>query len=182
MNPDKFRESRQEINRMYENINELITKNDLEGSKEAYEQINVKLDLLRPQAEGEIQKRSVKNLSVRINSLVTGINKIKPRKKQGSQKSGTGIAWDENLVKQLSPKFLTGVFNNMQSDKNSQVSFGTTGKGIRPRYHIQFSNGTQTVFNGSGHTPVKNTSAAALKKMSDPFRYEFIESVLQQKE
>jgi hypothetical protein len=74
MEPNKFRESRQAINRLCENINLLITQKDLETSKTCFEEVSNKLDKLTPKAEGEIQERSVKNLSVKLRGLSMGIS------------------------------------------------------------------------------------------------------------
>ncbi len=62
MDPNQFRESRQAINRLCDNIDQLIEEKSMESSKECLEEVHVKLDTLRPHAEGEIQLRSVKNL------------------------------------------------------------------------------------------------------------------------
>jgi len=81
MEPDKFRESRQAINRQCENINLLIDQKDRETSQVCYQEAYTQVDILRPQAEGEIQERSVKNLGLKLKALSISIEKLKPKKK-----------------------------------------------------------------------------------------------------
>ncbi|MCK5837114.1 MAG: hypothetical protein KAH09_07600 [Desulfobacula sp.] len=185
MEPNKFRESRQAINRLCENIIVLIEQNALEASKEGHQEVSSQLDLLRPHAEGEIQKRSVKNLGMKINGLLTRIGKLKPKKKPAKKdgKSGakTGITWNEERVGQLSTVFLQKLFTNMGDDTNAKVCFGTTGKGIRPNYQIEFSNQEITVFTGSGHKPLDKPLSAGTKKISQPFPQDLIGSILRGK-
>ncbi|MBU1343127.1 MAG: hypothetical protein KKE44_25805 [Proteobacteria bacterium] len=185
MEPDKFRESRQEINRMFKNINALIDQNELEASKSCYQEVYSKLDKLKPQAEGEIQERSVKNLGIRINSLLNFIGKLKPPKKtankDGKTTPKTVIVWDEDLVAKLSPGFLKKVLTNMGEDTDARVCFGTTGKGIRPGYQVEFSNQEKTTFSGSGHSPVKKPLSANSKQISQPFSHGLIDSILRGK-
>ncbi len=183
MDPNKFRESRQEINRLCENINILIEENALEASKAGYQEVTTKLDTLRPKAEGEIQERSVKNLSVKIGALATYIDKLKPEKKRAAGKKGTktAIIWDEERIGQLSPAFLKKLFANMGNDSDAKVCFGTTGKGIRPSYQIEFSDQNIIAFSGSGHNPLEKTLSSGAKKISQPFSHEVIASILRGK-
>jgi len=182
MEPNKFRESRQAINRLCENILELIEQNALDASKEGYEEVYSQLDLLRPQAEGEIQERSVKNLGMKLNALLTRIGKLKPKKKPAKKGGKTGakigIIWDEERVGQLSTVFLQKLFTNMGDDAGAKVCFGTTGKGIRPNYQIEFSTQEIAVFTGSGHKPLDKPLSAGTKKISQPFPQELIGSLL----
>jgi len=184
MEPNKFRESRQAINRLCKNADALIEKKSLEGSKEIYEEVYAKLEVLNPLAEGEIQERSVKNLGVKINGLSMRIAKLKPAKKpanRGAKKGPTGIVWNEERVGQLSPAFLKKLLTNMTKDTGATVCFGTTGKGIRPNYQIKFSNEEVTVFTGSGHKPLDKPLSAGAKKISQPFPYGVIDSALGKK-
>ncbi len=184
MEPNKFRESRQAINRLCKNIDNLIEEKSLEGSKEIYEEVYAKWETLNPQAEGEIQERSVKNLSVKINGLSMRIAKLKPAKKpkiKGERKGPTGIVWDEERVGQLSPAFLKKLLTNMAKDADAAVCFGTTGKGIRPNYQVHYSNKEVIVFTGSGHKPLDKPISAGAKKISQPFSFEVIASALNKK-
>lgn len=182
MEPNKFRESRLAINRLCENINILIDNKDLETSKESYQEVASQLDELKPQAEGEIQKRSVKNLSVKVNGLLTNIDKLKPKSKAGGKRkkkdAEPDIIWDKERMGQLAKVFLGKVFTNMARDAEAKVYFNTTGKGIRPSYLVEFSNNDSITFSGSGHSPLKKPLSAATKKISTPFSYEDIEAVL----
>lgn len=181
MEPNKFRESRQAINRMCANIDVLIGQKDLENSRECHEEVSSKLDILTPLAEGEIQERSVKNLSVKLRGLSTLIAKLKPKKKPrkpGEKVIKILINWDEERVGQLSPVFLKKLYENMKNDADSQVYFGRTGKGIRPSYQIEYGNTDTTTFSGSGHKPVKKSLSTASTKRSDPFSHEIIGSIL----
>ena len=133
MEPEKFRESRLAINQLCKNIDLLIEQKDLEASKEGFEEVSSKLDILKPQAEGEIQKRSVKNLGIKLKGLSIFIAKLKPKKKPAAKKAPKiFISWDEERLGQLSPAFLKKVFMNMGNDTAATICFGTTGKGIRP--------------------------------------------------
>ena len=184
MEPNKFRESRQAINRLCKNIDDLIEEKSLEGSTVIYEEAYAKWEVLNPLAEGEIQERSVKNLSVKINGLSSRIAKLKPAKKpskRGAKKEPTGIVWDDERVGQLSPGFLQKLIGNMAKDTGSTVCLGTTGKGIRPNYQIQYSDEQVIVFTGSGHKPLDKPLSAGAKKISQPFSYEVIESALGKK-
>ena len=181
MEPNKFRESRQAINRLCKSVDDLIEEKSLEGSTEIYEEAFAKWEVLNPLAEGEIQERSVKNLSVKINGLSSRIAKLKPAKKpsnRGAKKEPTGIIWDENRVGQLSPGFLRKLLANMGMDTAATVCFGTTGKGIRPNYQVQFSDERVIVFTGSGHKPLDKPLSAGTKKISQPFLYGVIAAAL----
>jgi len=185
MEPNKFRESRQAINRLCENINLLIAQKDLETSKISFEEVSTNLDKLTPKAEGEIQERSVKNLSVKLRGLSMAISKLKPKKrpkkKSGEKVIKIPIVWDEDRLEQLSPVFLQKVFANMENDTEAKVCFDTTGKGIRPGYRIELSNKDKTTFSGSGHRPLKKPPLAGTKKMSQPFPHKIIDSILKGK-
>jgi hypothetical protein len=181
MEPNEFRESRQAINRLCKSVDDLIEEKSLEGSTEIYEQAYAKWEVLNPLAEGEIQERSVKNLSVKINGLSARIAKLKPAKKpsnRGAKKEPTGIIWDDDRVGQLSPAFLRKLLANMGMDKGATVCFGTTGKGIRPNYQVQFSDETVIVFTGSGHKPLDKPLSVGTKKISEPFLYGVIAAAL----
>lgn len=178
MEPDKFRESRQEINRMCKTVHALIDRKDLEESKAGYEKVHEQLKILKPQAEGEIQKRSVKNLGIKLKNLSTLIHKLKP-KSSGTRKAGTaGIVWDEDRLAQLNPAFLEKLLQNMGTDENAAVSLGTTGKGIRPNYQIQFSDKTVATFSGASHKPNPSPAAGAKKNRSPLFSRAVIETAL----
>lgn len=185
MEPDKFRKSRQAINRLCKDIDQLIEQKELEPSKEGFEEVSSRLDILRPQAEGEIQKRSVKNLGIKLKGLSTHIAKLKPKKrpasKTGPKKPKVLIEWDEKRLAQLSKPFLKKVFHNMGDDKNASVCFGTTGKGIRPSYEIRFANQETTVFTGSGHKPREKSLSKGAKNISQPFSQAVIDSILREK-
>ena len=182
MEPNKFRESRQAINRMCENIDELIEQKAVEESKACFEEVNGELDALRPQAEGEIQKRSVKNLGMKLNILAGKISKLKAKRASSKRTGGAGgkqtIVWNEDRVAQLATPFLEKVFANMEGDEAARVFFGTTGKGIRPNYRIEFTDSRVLGFTGSGHKPQESLSASGNKNLSPPFGYDLIASIL----
>jgi len=181
MEPDKFRESRQEINRMCRNVHALIDKKALEESKEGYEKLHERLDTLKPQAEGEIQKRSVKNLGLKLKNLSTLIRKLKP-KTGTSRKAGiSGIVWDEKRLAELATPFLEKMSRNMGTDEGATVRLGTTGKGIRPNYQIQFSDKSITAFSGSSHKPSQKPDAGKAKNISPPFSRTVIQNILADK-
>jgi len=179
MEPDKFRESRQAINRFCKGIELLIEQKDLESSKESFQEVISKLDILTPQAEGEIQERSVKNLSIKMKGLSALIAKLKPKKKPAKKKEPKiFIVWDEERLGGLSPVFLKKVFQNMRDDKDAMVRFGTTGKGIRPSYQIEFASKEITAFTGSGHKPQTKSLSPGTNKISQPFSHGVINSIL----
>ncbi|PIE61154.1 MAG: hypothetical protein CSA29_04870 [Desulfobacterales bacterium] len=180
MDPNKFRESRQAINRMCEHINGLIEKKAVDESRACFKEVNVELDALRPQAEGEIQERSVKNLGMKLNILAGKIAKLKEKKASRQNTSGgkQNIQWDEARIAALAPAFLTKLVANMADDKDSRVFFGTTGKGIRPNYRIEFGDGSVVGFTGSGHKPQDSLPAAGAGKLSEPFPFDVIQAAL----
>ncbi len=183
MEPNKFRESRQAINRMCEHIDDLIDQKAMEESKASFEEVNTELEALRPKAEGEIQERSVKNLGMKLNILQVKISKLKA-KKTTTRRSGAAkslIVWDEERIGQLSLPFLKKVFANMAGDAEAKVFFGTTGKGIRPNYRIQFEDKRVLGFTGSGHKPQDNLPASGAKNISAPFAFQVVESALMNK-
>ncbi|OGR32423.1 MAG: hypothetical protein A3J80_13000, partial [Desulfobacula sp. RIFOXYB2_FULL_45_6] len=156
MEPDQFRESRQAINRLCENLNVLIEQNAVEASRECCREAQTQLDRLIPLADDEIQQRSVKNLGLKIKYLLSLINKLKVKKIPASGAVKQDIIpaeWDEDRIKQLSPAFLKKVSANMQNDLKASVCFDITGKGIRPSYQIRFGNQETTTFSGSAHKP-----------------------------
>ncbi len=184
MEPNKFRKSRQAINRKCDNIDKLIEDNSVEESKVCFEQVHGELDILRPQAEGEIQERSVKNLGMKLNSLSSRISKLKAKRTSTRSASGGGknlIVWDEERVGQLATPFLEKVYTNMDGDTGSEVFFGTTGKGIRPNYRIKFNDSRIIGFTGSGHKPQDPLPASGASNLSDPFAFQVIKSVLESK-
>ena len=180
MDPNKFRESREAINRLCENINLLIDQKALEASKECYKEVNEHLDILRPQAEGKIQKRSVKNLGSKLRVLSTRIKKLKPRKTSSRQGKASRIEWNENRVAELSPLFLKKLLANMGEDKDAQVCFGTSGKGIRPNYQISSGSKEAIAFNGSSHRENEKLIAKGEGKLSAPFSRDVIEKSLKE--
>lgn len=180
MEPDKFRESRQEINRMCKNVHALIDQKDLEESKAGYEKVHEQLKILKPQAEGEIQKRSVKNLGIKLKNLSTLIRKLKP-KSSGTRKAvKAGIVWDDTRLAQLDTVFLEKMLQNMGTDENATVCLGTTGKGIRPNYQIHFNDRTVTAYSGASHKPNLKPGAAKTKNISPPFARTILENALSQ--
>ena len=184
MEPNKFRESRLSINRLYDKIDQLIEEKAVEESKSRFEKVSADLDALRPEAEGDIQKRSVKNLAIRLNHLDTRIQKLKTKRTTSSKTGGGGkaaIEWDEDRIAQLAVTYLEKVYANMKGDQEAQVMLGTTGKGIRPNYRIQYSDGQVSGFTGSGHKPQKDLPAAGQKNLSDPFPGTVIKSILDEK-
>jgi len=183
MEPDKFRESRQAINRLCKKIDLLIEQKELEASTEGHTEVCSRLDILKPQAKGEIQKRSVKNLGIKIKGLSNLIAKLKPKKKPAVKRAPKiAIIWDEERLKQLSPIFLKKVFKNMEDDTKARVCFGTTGKGIRPSYQIEFANQETKAFTGSGHKPKTKSFSPGTQNISQPFSHEVIDSILHGKQ
>jgi len=182
MEPDKFRESRQAINRLCKGIDLLIEQKDLEASNEGFVEVKSKLDILTPLAEGEIQERSVRNLSIKLKGLTILIAKLKPKKKKIrknlNQETKIAIVWDKERLSQLSPIFLEKVHKNIGDDKDAMISFGTTGKGIRPSYQIEYGNQETKAFTGSGHKPQAKSLSPDSKNISPPFPREVIDSIL----
>ncbi len=183
MEPNKFRESRISINRMYEKIDELIEAKAFEESQNRFEKVSADLEALRPEAEGEIQKRSVKNLGMRLNNLDSRIRKLKTKRTSTSRKGGgkSSITWDEERVAELAKSYLSKVVSNMQGDAEAMVKLGTTGKGIRPNYRIEYSDGRMQGFTGSGHKPQKELPSSGEKNLSDPFPCQVITAILEGK-
>ena len=181
MEPDRFRESRQAINRLCENLNVLIEQNAVEASRECCREAQTQLDRLIPQADDEIQQRSVKNLGLKIKHLLSLIDKIKVKKGStaGIEKTqAIPIEWDEEHIKQLSPVFLKKVSANMGNDPKACVCFDTTGKGVRPSYQIRFGNQETATFSGSSHKLREKTLVGGTRKISRSFTATAIDSAL----
>ncbi|WP_020588157.1 hypothetical protein [Desulfobacter curvatus] len=181
MEPTKFRESRLAINRLCEQMDELIEKKEVDESRACFDQAFGELDELRPKASGDIQERSVKNLAMKLKGMEVRIAKLKTK---GTASSGSGsrvknnIEWDIERVAQLSKPFLEKVLKNMAVDPESKVLFGTTGKGIRPNYQIEFKDGQIVSYTGSGHKPKASPKGQGAKNLSSPFSFQEIDGIL----
>ena len=182
MEPNLFRESRLSINRMYKRIDRLIEKKAVEESLSSLEKVEEDLAALRPKAEGEIQKRSVKNLKIRYKYLAARVRKLKTTRAtsgtSGRSRKLPAIQWDEQRLSQLSKGYLEKLFDNMKGDPKAVVMLGTTGKGIRPNYQIQYNDGSVKGFTGSGHKVREVLAADGGKNLSPPFNLGVIEQVL----
>ena len=181
MEPNKFRESRMSINRLCEQMDQLIENKEVDESKACFDQAFGELDELKPKASGDIQERSVKNLAMKLKGMEDRISKLKTK---ASSSSGSGsrvkncIEWDIDRVAQLSEAFLEKVLGNMAGDPESKVFFGTTGKGIRPNYQIEFKDGQIATFTGSGHKPKTAPPGQGAKNLSAPFTFQQINDIL----
>lgn len=181
MEPTKFRESRLAINRLCEQMDELIENKEVDESKACIDRAFDELDELRPKASGDIQERSVKNLAMKLKSMEDRISKLKIK---GASSSSPGarvknnIEWDIDRVAQLSNPFLEKVLKNMAVDSESKVLFGITGKCIRPNYQIEFKGGQIVSFTGSGHKPKENPKGQGAKNLSAPFSFLEIEGIV----
>ncbi|WP_321492111.1 hypothetical protein [uncultured Desulfobacter sp.] len=179
MEPSKFRESRLSINRLCEQMDQLIENQAVDESKACFDRAFGELDELKPKASGDIQKRSVKNLAMKLKGMETRISKLKTK---GTSASGTAsrgknsIEWDIDRVAQLSKSFLEKVLENMAGDPGSKVFFGTSGKGIRPNYQVEFQDGRMALFSGSGHKPKADAQGA--KNVSSPFPFQDIDAIV----
>ena len=180
MEPTRFRESRLSINRLCEQMDQLIEKKEVDESRACFDQAFGELDELRPKASGDIQERSVKNLAMKLKGMEDRISKLKTK----GTASGSGsrvknnIEWDIDRVAQLSKTFLEKVVKNMAVDSESKVLFGTTGKGIRPNYQIEFKDGHVVSFTGSGHKPKASPKGQGAKNLSAPFSFQEIDAIL----
>ncbi len=184
MDPDQFRKARIKINQLCEAIRTLADENNAELSKKKLNQSKTLLEDLGPQAEGEIQERSVKNLGIRIKSVSVLIDKIKiPKKKKARKKAGPEqiIDWNEAHLLTLSDNYLSKVITNMETSNDSQVCFSTTGKGIRASYQIAFGDRKSSAFSGSSHKPLKKKLSSSGKKISQPFSLEYLKSIMERK-
>lgn len=184
MEPNLFRESRLSIKRMYERIDRLIEKKAVEESLTNLEKVEEDLAALRPKAEGEIQKRSVKNLKIHYKYLAARVGKLKNTRTvsgtSGRSRKLPAIQWDEQRLSQLANAYLEKVLNNMKGDPQAVVMLGTTGKGIRPNYQIQYGDGSVKGYTGSGHKVREVLIADGVKHLSPPFGIEVIQKVLNQ--
>jgi len=181
MEPDRFRESRQAINRLCENLNVLIEQSAVDASRECCREAQTQLDRLIPQADDEIQQRSVKNLGMKIKHLLGLINKIKVKKSSIAgieKKQAIAVEWDEDRIKQLSPAFLKKVSTNMGNDPKACVCFDITGKGVRPSYQIRFGNQETATFSGSCHKLREKALVDGPHKISRSFTATAIDSAL----
>ncbi|EIM65156.1 hypothetical protein [Desulfobacter postgatei] len=181
MEPSKFRESRVSINRLCDQMDQLIEQEEVDESRACFEQAFGELDELKPKVSGDIQERSVKNLAMKLKGMKERISKLKTK---GTASSGSGsrvknnIEWDIDRVAQLARTFLEKVLKNMAGDPESKVFFGTTGKGIRPNYQIQFKEGQIASFTGSGHKPKTVSPGQGAKNLSAPFSFQEVDAIL----
>ncbi len=184
MEPNEFRESRLAINEMCEEINDLTEKKDIDASKECFQKVSTQLDDLKSQAEGEIQERSVKNLSIKVDALSSQLKKLKSKKTASGRTARSGsdspVVWDQERVSALPAGFLQKVCDNMGEDQAASVCFSTTGKGVRPSYRIEFGGQNQkpVSYSGSSHSPLKRSLPAGSTKISAPFSYKDINTFL----
>lgn len=182
MDPNQFREARLEINRLFNEIEQCIEKKAAQPSKEIHEKASDLLDELSPQAEGEIQERSVKNLGMKMNMLQGQIKKLKPKKSSAARTSSEPIEpWDEDRVSQLSESYLDKVLGNMGDDLKAGVCFRMTGKGVRPSYQIEYSDDNKKAFSGSGHKGLKRALPDDPNTISQLFSRQVLESIVKGK-
>lgn len=184
MEPDRFRESRQAINRLCENMNGFIEENDVEASRQCWEKAKAQLDILIPQADDEIQERSVKNLGLKIKYLLSLIDKIKVKKGSAAgieKKQPAPVEWDEDRIKHFSPAFLKKLSVNMGNDSKACVCFDTSGKGVRPSYEVRFGNNATATFSGSSHKLREKPLSGDSRKLSRPFSAMAVDSALNAK-
>lgn len=181
MDPDQFRKNRVKINQLCEAVQTCADASDAEAAKKKLSQAETTLEELTPQAEGEIQERSVKNLGIKINAAIGIIAKIKPPKRPRRAKAvapGEIIEWTEKRLSSLSETYLSNVFENMKSDETSQVCFSTSGKGVRSSYQVSFEKGSSISFSGSSHKPLKRKLPTSAQKISKPFSLSTIKSIV----
>ncbi len=178
MEPDQFRESRVAINRLCDNILQMIDAKKTEKAKSYHNEASEQLDQLRSQAEGEVQERSIKNLASKVNMLSMQIQKIKPGASAAKRKKSQRIEWDEKRIASLAPNFLLKLLENMGTHKHVTVCFGTSGKGIRPNYQILLGPEKSMAYSGSSHKPLAKTMDAKSGRLSRPFTRNVIEKAL----
>lgn len=178
MEPTKFRESRLSINRLFEQMDQLIENKEVDESRACFDKAFGELDELRPKASGDIQERSVKNMGMKLKGMDERISKLKTKGTASASRVKNNIEWDIDRVAQLSKTFLEKVLKNMAVDSESKVLFGTTGKGIRPNYQIEFKDGQVVSFTGSGHKPKASPKGQGAKNLSAPFSFQEIDASL----
>ncbi len=178
MEPDQFRESRLAINHLCDSILKMIDAKNAEKANSCHDEAREKLEILRSGAEGEVQERSVKNLTSKVNMLSMQIQKIKPASSAAKRKKSQGIVWDEKRIAALAPNFLLKVLENMGTHKHVTVCFGTSGKGIRPNYQILLGPEKSMAYSGSNHKPLAKTMNAKSGRVSRPFTRNVIEKAL----
>ena len=183
MEPNQFRETRLRINQLCNDIVLYVDKKDAESSKDAFDKANQLLEALTPEAEGEIQERSVKNLELKIKVASTLMAKMKPVKSKKARQTTPKvyIDWTNDRLETLSGNYLAKVFANMAAGTETRVYFSATGKGVRPSYQVEFSDEKTIAFSGSGHKPLKRNLPAGDRQISPPFSRSVIESILERK-
>lgn len=179
MDPDQFREIRLEINKLNEDIKISAEKKNQMAAFETLDKASTLLETLNEKAEGEIQSRSVKNLKIKLKYASALIEKIKTTPKKSA--SIETISWDEERLAKLSGSFLAKLFDNMDSDTESQVCLSTTGKGVKPSYQIDFGNGNISAFSGSNHKKLKRKLPKTPGRTSPPFSFSNIKTILDNK-
>ncbi|MCG8566994.1 MAG: hypothetical protein MI747_18125 [Desulfobacterales bacterium] len=159
----------------------MIEKRTTDSLQDKFGELCGLLDELTPQAEGEIQERSVKNLGIKLKILNGRLDKLKTKRAASASRDRSGIIWDEKRIAELATPFLEKVLANTGDDSDSRVCFGTSGKGIRPNYHIHFGSGEKTSYSGSNHKPDGKAVVDKPKKMSSLFPQQVIADALASK-
>lgn len=178
MKPEEFREARLKINGLCKQVEKAADQKDPESAQELLEQAKTKLETLFPQAEGEIQERSVRNLKLKIKNAKLISEKIKAPKSGGKGKTTEYVNWDEDAVAGLSGLFLEKLLTNMGSNPETTVCFSKTGKGVKPSYQVYPPGNDPIPFSGSSHKPLKRRLPETQEKISPAFSRAFIQSVL----
>ncbi|MFC1868763.1 hypothetical protein ACFL0H_11610 [Thermodesulfobacteriota bacterium] len=88
MDPNLFRKSREEIEQLCRDIDELINKKSVKESNGKLQTAQQLVRNLSKSAQGTIQERSVTNLATRIKSLSENIKNILSKRESGKKGSG----------------------------------------------------------------------------------------------
>ena len=88
MDPSLFRESREKIEQICEDIALLIKKKAVRASAEKLQKAQDSLKKLGKLARGEIQKRSVTNLNIKLSILSKNMDNILSKREAGKKGDG----------------------------------------------------------------------------------------------
>lgn len=102
MDSDQFREKRQEINRLLDEIEASIKQKSVRDSAQDLEKAETLLNDLSKQAESEVQERSVQNLRIRLKVLTEEIDTELTQRdagKKGDCNVAFKLNWNDNNYK-----------------------------------------------------------------------------------
>ncbi len=82
MDGNKFREKRENIEKLYENVHSLIDQKNIDEANEILDKSQEMLNELNTEDLSEIQERAAFNLKIQVDHLAKSVEKIENKKKK----------------------------------------------------------------------------------------------------